>query len=118
RKLAEVLGKDGFIIDQLTINGALRLPENAAQAINRAMEATQNAIQAENRVRQVRPRPTRPSRKRTAPPKPRGSGPRARRTPFSFARGPTRGRTRSSAFRLREACSSTGPSSGGTASSP
>ena len=49
-----VLGKDGFIIDQLTINGALRLPENVAQAINRAMEATQNAIQAENRVRQVR----------------------------------------------------------------
>ena len=49
-----VLGKDGFIIDQLTINGALRLPENVAHAINRAMEATQNAIQAENRVRQVR----------------------------------------------------------------
>jgi regulator of protease activity HflC (stomatin/prohibitin superfamily) len=54
RKLADVLGKDGFIIDQITINGALRLPENVAQAINRAMEATQNAIQAENRVRQVR----------------------------------------------------------------
>lgn len=53
-RLREVLGKDGFIIDQLTINGALRLPENVAQAINRAMEATQNAIQAENRVRQVR----------------------------------------------------------------
>src|SRR5262249_47353508 len=44
----------GFLIDQLTINGALRLPENVAQVINRAMEATQNAIQAENRVRQVR----------------------------------------------------------------
>jgi regulator of protease activity HflC (stomatin/prohibitin superfamily) len=53
-RLRDVLGKDGFIIDQLTINGALRLPENVAQAINRAMEATQNAIQAENRVRQVR----------------------------------------------------------------
>jgi regulator of protease activity HflC (stomatin/prohibitin superfamily) len=53
-RLNEVLGKDGFLIDQLTINGALRLPENVAQAINRAMEATQNAIQAENRVRQVR----------------------------------------------------------------
>ncbi|HWZ90012.1 MAG TPA: SPFH domain-containing protein [Polyangiaceae bacterium] len=53
-RLREVLGNDGFIIDQLTINGALRLPENVAQAINRAMEATQNAIQAENRVRQVR----------------------------------------------------------------
>src|SRR5450432_706981 len=53
-RLRDVLGNDGFIIDQLTINGALRLPENVAQAINRAMEATQNAIQAENRVRQVR----------------------------------------------------------------
>jgi regulator of protease activity HflC (stomatin/prohibitin superfamily) len=53
-KLRDVLGKDGFIIDQLTINGALRLPENVAQAINRAMEATQTAIQAENKVRQVR----------------------------------------------------------------
>jgi regulator of protease activity HflC (stomatin/prohibitin superfamily) len=53
-KLREALGKDGFLIDQLTINGALRLPENVAQAINRAMEATQNAIQAENRVRQVK----------------------------------------------------------------
>jgi regulator of protease activity HflC (stomatin/prohibitin superfamily) len=53
-KLHEVLGKDGFIIDQITINGALRLPENVATAINRAMEATQQAIQAENRVRQVR----------------------------------------------------------------
>jgi regulator of protease activity HflC (stomatin/prohibitin superfamily) len=53
-RLREVLGSDGFIIDQLTINGALRLPENVASAINRAMEATQNAIQAENRVRQVR----------------------------------------------------------------
>ena len=53
-RLRDVLGSDGFIIDQLTINGALRLPETVAQAINRAMEATQNAIQAENRVRQVR----------------------------------------------------------------
>jgi regulator of protease activity HflC (stomatin/prohibitin superfamily) len=53
-KLRDVLGKDGFVIDQLTLNGALRLPENVMTAINRAMEATQNAIQAENRVRQVR----------------------------------------------------------------
>jgi len=53
-QLNDILGKDGFLIDQLTINGALRLPENVASAINRAMEATQNAIQAENRVRQVR----------------------------------------------------------------
>lgn len=54
RKVRDILGKDGIMIDQLTINGALRLPENVAQAINRAMEATQNAIQSENRVRQVR----------------------------------------------------------------
>ena len=54
KHLQDQLGKDGFVIDQLTINGALRLPENVANAINRAMEATQQAIQAENRVRQVR----------------------------------------------------------------
>lgn len=54
RELHDVLGRDGVIIDQLTINGALRLPANVATAINRAMEATQNSIQAENRVRQVR----------------------------------------------------------------
>ncbi len=53
-RLAELLGKDGIIIDQLTINGALRLPDNVATAINRAMEATQQSIQAENRVRQVK----------------------------------------------------------------
>ncbi len=54
KRMQDQLGKDGFIIDQLTINGALRLPENVATAINRAMEATQLAIQAENRVRQVK----------------------------------------------------------------
>ena len=54
RECRDVLSKDGFVIDQLTINGALRLPQNVADAINRAMEATQNAIQSENKVRQVR----------------------------------------------------------------
>ena len=61
KMLAEVTAKcrkafvdDGIEIDQLTINGALRLPQNVADAINRAMEATQNAIQSENRVRQVK----------------------------------------------------------------
>ncbi|HSN99336.1 MAG TPA: SPFH domain-containing protein, partial [Candidatus Nanopelagicales bacterium] len=54
KELELVLGKDGFVIDQLTINGALRLPENVASAINQAMEATQKSIQAENRVRQVK----------------------------------------------------------------
>ncbi len=52
-KCREVFGKDGIIIDQLTINGALRLPQNVVDAINRAMEATQNAIQSHNRVAQV-----------------------------------------------------------------
>ena len=54
QKCRDILGKDGIVIDQLTINGTLRLPQNVADAINRAMEATQNAIQSENRVRQVR----------------------------------------------------------------
>ncbi len=54
RKVADRLSADGFVIDQLTFNSALRLPDNVVAAINRAMEATQNAIQAENRVRQIR----------------------------------------------------------------
>jgi regulator of protease activity HflC (stomatin/prohibitin superfamily) len=49
----DIFGKDGIVIDQLTINGALRLPQNVADAINRAMEATQNAFQSRNRVAQV-----------------------------------------------------------------
>jgi regulator of protease activity HflC (stomatin/prohibitin superfamily) len=53
-KCRDVLGKDGVVIDQLTINGALHLPQNVADAINRAMEATQKAIESENRVRQVK----------------------------------------------------------------
>ncbi len=52
-KCRNVFGKDGIVIDQLTINGALRLPQNVVDAINRAMEATQNAIQSHNRVAQV-----------------------------------------------------------------
>jgi regulator of protease activity HflC (stomatin/prohibitin superfamily) len=53
QKCRDVFGKDGIVIDQLTINGALRLPTNVMDAINRAMEATQNAIQSRNRVAQV-----------------------------------------------------------------
>ena len=53
-KLRTKLGADGFAIDQLSIIGGLRLPDNVATAINRAMEATQLSIQAENRVRQVK----------------------------------------------------------------
>ncbi|MEZ4410958.1 MAG: prohibitin family protein [Polyangiales bacterium] len=54
REVQARLGPDGFVVDQLSFNSALRLPENVVGAINRAMEATQNAIQAENRVRQIR----------------------------------------------------------------
>ncbi len=54
RKVTDRLGGDGFVIDQLTFNSALRLPDNVVAAINRAMEATQNAIQSENQVRQIR----------------------------------------------------------------
>ncbi len=53
QKCKDVFAKDGIIIDQLTINGALRLPQNVADAINRAMEATQNALQSKNKVAQV-----------------------------------------------------------------
>ena len=53
QKCRDVFGKDGIIIDQLTINGTLRLPPLVSDAINRAMEATQNAIQSRNRVAQV-----------------------------------------------------------------
>jgi regulator of protease activity HflC (stomatin/prohibitin superfamily) len=53
QKCRDVFGKDGIVIDQLTINGALRLPANVMEAINRAMEATQNALQSRNHVAQV-----------------------------------------------------------------
>ena len=53
QKCRDVFGKDGIVIDQLTINGTLRLPQNVVDAINRAMEATQNALQSRNRVAQV-----------------------------------------------------------------
>jgi regulator of protease activity HflC (stomatin/prohibitin superfamily) len=53
QKCRDVFGKDGIIIDQLTLNGALRLPQNVIDAINRAMEATQKALESKNRVAQV-----------------------------------------------------------------
>ncbi|MDP9148933.1 MAG: prohibitin family protein, partial [Myxococcota bacterium] len=53
QKCRDVFGKDGIIIDQLTINGTLRLPQNVIDAINRAMEATQKALESKNRVAQV-----------------------------------------------------------------
>jgi len=52
-KCREVFGKDGIVIDQLTINSALRLPQLIADAINRSLEANQAATQAKNRVAQV-----------------------------------------------------------------
>lgn len=54
KRVQEKLGQDGVMVDQLTINGALRLPQNVADAINNAMAATQQAIQSENKVRQVK----------------------------------------------------------------
>jgi len=53
QKCHDVFGKDGIVIDQLTINGTLRLPQNVMDAINRAMEATQKALESRNRVAQV-----------------------------------------------------------------
>ncbi len=54
KSVRDGLAPEGMVIDQLTINGTLRLPENVVGSINRALEATQNAIQAENRVRQIK----------------------------------------------------------------
>lgn len=56
RTLASVqqrMGHDGFVVDQLSFQGALRLPPNVVEAINRAMQATQDAVAAQNRVAQV-----------------------------------------------------------------
>ncbi|GAC1584328.1 MAG: prohibitin family protein [Polyangiales bacterium] len=54
KRVKDGLAPEGIMLDQLTINGALRLPENVVQGINKGLEATQMAIQAENRVRQIR----------------------------------------------------------------
>jgi regulator of protease activity HflC (stomatin/prohibitin superfamily) len=44
---------DGFVIDQLSFQGALRLPQNVVDAINRSIQATQDAASASNRVAQI-----------------------------------------------------------------
>ncbi len=49
----ERVGNDGFVIDQLSFQGALRLPQNVVDAINRSMQATQDAVTAQNRVAQT-----------------------------------------------------------------
>jgi regulator of protease activity HflC (stomatin/prohibitin superfamily) len=89
QKCRDVLGKDGFVIDQLTINGALRLPQNVADAINRAMEATQNAIQSENRVAagEGRGRAGDHAGARRRPRRAAGGRGRGRRAPHQRARG-------------------------------
>ncbi len=46
-------GGDGFVIDQLSFQGALGLPEQVVAAINRSIQAIQDAEQARNRVAQV-----------------------------------------------------------------
>jgi regulator of protease activity HflC (stomatin/prohibitin superfamily) len=100
RKVVDRLSADGFVIDQLTFNSALRLPDNVVGAINRAMEATQNAIQAENRVRQIRAEADQAGRPPPAArPRPPASAPGARPTRCSSAPAPRRRPTRSSASR-------------------
>lgn len=99
RKVTERLSSEGFVIDELTFDSALRLPDNVVAAINRAMEATQNAIQAENRVRQTRAEADHRWPPPAVKPKPRGSGRAARPTGCSFARAPRRRPTRSFASR-------------------
>jgi regulator of protease activity HflC (stomatin/prohibitin superfamily) len=53
RNVQTRMGHDGFVDDQLSFQGALRLPPNVVDAINRAMQATQDAVAAQNRVAQV-----------------------------------------------------------------
>jgi len=110
KALTIVLGKDGFLIDQVTINGALRLPQNVADANQPRDGATQNAIQAENRVRQVKAEAEQPSPKRTAAHR-AASERRVRPTRIDRA-APTRAPTRSFAFRRPARCCNTAPSSG------
>lgn len=53
RQVRERMGQDGFVVDQLSFQGALRLPPNVVEAINRAMQASQDAVAAQNRVAQI-----------------------------------------------------------------
>lgn len=50
RQVRDRMGSDGFVVDQLSFQGALRLPPNVVEAINRAMQASQDAVAAQNRV--------------------------------------------------------------------
>ncbi len=53
RQVRDRMGQDGFVVDQLSFQGALRLPPNVVDAINRAMQASQDAVAAQNRVAQI-----------------------------------------------------------------
>lgn len=46
----ERLGRDGFVTDQLSYQGALRFPQNIIDSINRSIQANQDAQQAQNQV--------------------------------------------------------------------
>ena len=99
-KCRDVFGKDGIVIDQLTINGTLRLPQNVMDAINRAMEATQNAIQSHNKVAQVEAEAQQAITQAHGQAEAARRGRRrARPTRSSSSRGPRRRPTRSSASR-------------------
>ena len=120
QKCRDVFGKDGIVIDQLTINGTLRLPAERDRR-----HQPRHGGDAEGA-----------SRAATASPAGRGRGDAghhagARRGRGGAAEGAGRGRraahhapaprrrpTRSSASRRRRRCSSTARSSTGTASSP
>lgn len=52
-RVRDRMGHDGFVVDQLSFQGSLRLPRNVVDAINRAMQATQDAVAAQNRVAQI-----------------------------------------------------------------
>lgn len=53
RHLEQKLASDGIIIDQLTFNSAMRLPENVQQAIDASIAQTQVALRAENKVKEI-----------------------------------------------------------------
>lgn len=51
--LSKKLAEDGILVDQLTFNSNLRLPDNVQKAIDQSIAQTQEAQRAEYRVKQV-----------------------------------------------------------------
>lgn len=47
------LDKDGFVIEQITLNSEMRLPQGIIDSINNSIATTQRAIAAENKIREV-----------------------------------------------------------------